>query len=422
MPWSTFGEPGHRQPTPPDQSVFGQGIDRVLAARRHEPARRRAQRGHHVPVQLDQENQCVHGDFACPTSGPARARPQAHRSAPARRAERRNPRRSCCSNRADETCRLLGNARMTSRSDGSRSSSTARATWRSRRATRCRSTAEPTDLATINPTCGPAPSCSGTRRMCTTTSGCAMRVPYFTVAPNSDDRLMRLRAGSTARKPIAEDQAERARRPLRRRLATIPRPARVRIRNRKPCTRARRRLFGWKVRLPLATAFSSLYLGPRDPGRPPVKRRHDHGRRWALLLAGAVPIRLGSQPYRRLPGDCLRVLTSHPRVKPGLRQPWRVNRSLPVAEAFRRRRPYSANGPTEPKPGNWNTAERLAAAQKTVSFLQCRARLGRRPTTKRGWRIDWLPRRPPGCHQHEHCELSPVGCGPHYDHPVHNCA
>ena len=55
------------------------------------------------------------------------------------------------------------------------------------------------------------------------------------------------------------DQADNARRPLRRRLDTTERPARVRIRRRKPCTRARRRLFGWKVRLPLATAFSSLY-------------------------------------------------------------------------------------------------------------------------------------------------------------------
>ena len=31
----------------------------------------------------------------------------------------------------------------------------------------------------------------------------------------------------------------------------------VRIRNRNPCTRARRRLFGWKVRLPLATALAT---------------------------------------------------------------------------------------------------------------------------------------------------------------------
>ena len=58
------------------------------------------------------------------------------------------------------------------------------------------------------------------------------------------------------------DQAESARRPLRRRPDTIARPARVRIRRRKPCTRARRRLFGWKVRLPLATTISSLCCHP----------------------------------------------------------------------------------------------------------------------------------------------------------------
>ncbi len=38
-------------------------------------------------------------------------------------------------------------------------------------------------------------------------------------------------------------------RPLRRRAARTARPARVRIRSRKPWTLARRRLFGWKVRL-----------------------------------------------------------------------------------------------------------------------------------------------------------------------------
>ncbi len=41
-----------------------------------------------------------------------------------------------------------------------------------------------------------------------------------------------------------------------------------------------------------------------------------------LLLAGAVPKQNigGSQPYRRLAGDCLRVLTSLRWVKPGLSQ------------------------------------------------------------------------------------------------------
>ncbi len=44
-------------------------------------------------------------------------------------------------------------------------------------------------------------------------------------------------------------QAARRVRPLRRRPARIARPARVRIRRRKPCVLLRRRLFGWNVRL-----------------------------------------------------------------------------------------------------------------------------------------------------------------------------
>ena len=44
-------------------------------------------------------------------------------------------------------------------------------------------------------------------------------------------------------------QADSSSRPLRRRPARIARPARVRIRSRKPWVLARRRLFGWKVRL-----------------------------------------------------------------------------------------------------------------------------------------------------------------------------
>ncbi len=44
-------------------------------------------------------------------------------------------------------------------------------------------------------------------------------------------------------------QAEISARPLRRRAARMARPARVRMRSRKPWVFARRRLFGWKVRL-----------------------------------------------------------------------------------------------------------------------------------------------------------------------------
>ena len=85
------------------------------------------------------------------------------------------------------------------------------------------------------------------------------------------------------RKTRRYDQADNARRPLRRRLDTIARPARLRIRRRKPCTRARRRLFGWKVRFPLATAFSSLYHHPAAHASQ-VRRSGV-----VLLLAGAVP-------------------------------------------------------------------------------------------------------------------------------------
>ena len=55
--------------------------------------------------------------------------------------------------------------------------------------------------------------------------------------------------GRTDCASAAGAQADSSRRPLRRRAAMIARPARVRIRSRKPCVLARRRLFGWKVRL-----------------------------------------------------------------------------------------------------------------------------------------------------------------------------
>ncbi len=66
--------------------------------------------------------------------------------------------------------------------------------------------------------------------------------------------------------------AVRRARPLLRRAATTARPERVRMRVRKPCTRARRRLFGWNVRLDTVDTprFSGARLTPvahRRPGR-----------------------------------------------------------------------------------------------------------------------------------------------------------
>ena len=55
--------------------------------------------------------------------------------------------------------------------------------------------------------------------------------------------------GEHAWMPKFAAQAARRARPLRRRPERIARPARVRMRRRKPWVLCRRRLFGWKVRL-----------------------------------------------------------------------------------------------------------------------------------------------------------------------------
>jgi hypothetical protein len=55
-----------------------------------------------------------------------------------------------------------------------------------------------------------------------------------------------------SRSHLLQRQADNRTRPLRRRRAMIARPARVRMRIRKPWVFARWRLFGWYVRLPLA--------------------------------------------------------------------------------------------------------------------------------------------------------------------------
>lgn len=108
-----------------------------------------------------------------------------------------------------------------------------------------------------------------------------------------------------------------------RRFDTMARPALVRIRRRKPCTRARRRLFGWKVRLPFATTLSLLHLAScstRFPGPVGHACPHDASIGFVsrLVPGAASALMLGSQPYRRLSGDCMRVLTCVRWVKLGL--------------------------------------------------------------------------------------------------------
>jgi hypothetical protein len=57
--------------------------------------------------------------------------------------------------------------------------------------------------------------------------------------------MRRRKHGSGSRASRVEDQTARLLRPLRRLEDKMERPARVRMRSRKPCTLWRRRLFGW---------------------------------------------------------------------------------------------------------------------------------------------------------------------------------
>ena len=68
-------------------------------------------------------------------------------------------------------------------------------------------------------------------------------------------------------------QADSSERPLRRRADRIARPARVRMRSRKPCVLARRRLFGWKVRLLTCTSPRSRLQRKEGPGATGTRAR-----------------------------------------------------------------------------------------------------------------------------------------------------
>src|SRR5699024_4594202 len=80
--------------------------------------------------------------------------------------------------------------------------------------------------------------------------------------------------GTTARIVSGPPQAESSARPLERRAFRMARPARVRIRARKPCFLALRRLFGWNVRL-------LMVLLDRGHGRAP------RGGLWSAARTGS---------------------------------------------------------------------------------------------------------------------------------------
>ncbi len=101
-----------------------------------------------------------------------------------------------------------------------------------------------------------------------------------------------------------QDQALSRSRPLRLRAARTARPARVRMRSRKPCVFARRRLFGWNVRLLTGT-----------PGKGILPTRTQDGVRFSdshRLPSGTPPFaRRVALPRLRLWKAILPELTPH---------------------------------------------------------------------------------------------------------------
>src|SRR6202012_3767636 len=106
----------------------------------------------------------------------------------------------------------------------------------------------------------------GSISRCAVSRGRPVRLPPRTAAEKSSRRRIRAAAGSKADLPCPRlghaGQTLILARPLRRRADRTARPALVRMRSLNPCVLARRRLFGWNVRLLTGTPGTELGLGP----------------------------------------------------------------------------------------------------------------------------------------------------------------
>jgi hypothetical protein len=293
-----------------------------------------------------------------------------------------------------------------------------------------RTTAAPTARETTKPTRGAGGDVNeGVGEVCSgaaawTTSSPVPRTPRVerTVATKSARRRSRAPAGSTA-------QAERRVRPLERRAARMARPARVRIRRRKPWVLARRRLFGWNVRL-LTRGLLDLRSGSaggrlvgrgRGADRPvpggnaaAVVDATDNGtvggRRWSnrprLTPSGPVTGRNRSSEHgagfptatpRRWPGKkragCGQPVAGRPA---GLLASRRSSAPSPVVRTGRRRAPSPTGGrglPSATMAPNRDISgatdvHRLWTSMWTRTWTGCQQV---RPTPVR-----WVPAAPPG--------------------------
>ena len=156
-----------------------------------------------VPVQQGEQR-----PYRRPGGGAHADRPEDR--APRRDRAERSPASRSSASTDDGASAAGGNARTTSRAPAGRSSSRSRTRWRSRRATRCRTTDPPTARLTTNPARGRGSVGSGAvgRSRCTTSRGRPPRRPRRMVEANSSRRVSREPAGSTGaggsgREPLA---------------------------------------------------------------------------------------------------------------------------------------------------------------------------------------------------------------------------
>jgi hypothetical protein len=128
-------------------------------------------------------------------------------------------------------------------------------------------------------------------------------------------------------------------RPFRRRAARIARPALVRMRSRNPCVLARRRLFGWNVRLLTGNSRLRWRQGPvadrgahQTHGRLPGVAESVHGTRvghhWSNQRPPAkAPDKRAPEAYPALPPTA--PAPPRPRPRPGLTRGAAPTRSHP---------------------------------------------------------------------------------------------
>jgi hypothetical protein len=251
------GNPAHGQPKPPQRTVRAQRLQCVGTARWGEPAPRGDQRTHQPPVNNDRRHQ----DPCRRRRAPLVWLLYAHCRCSVPTCRRSNRAKTRSRSAARSTWRAeadAGFARTTRRLPAGSDPRYRRIRSRSRRFTRLRTTALPTARLTIKPTFADSPgrtvpssaATEGTNR-CPVSAGRPALRPSRTARRKSAGRFMRACRGSIRgpRHQVRGVQALSRARPLWRRAARTARPARVRIRSRKPWVFARRRLFGWNVRL-----------------------------------------------------------------------------------------------------------------------------------------------------------------------------